>query len=77
MSLTPVTFAAGALGSATMPAPAGSVTAVKMIGVEVSALTTACVVGVATPRIRSRFSPANFWAIWAAVDMSPWAFCMS
>ena len=35
------------------------------------------ILGVATPRTRSRFSPANFWAIWAVVAMSPSAFCMS
>ena len=51
MSLTPVTLAPGASASATSPAPTGSVTAVNTIGVVVSAFTTACVVGVATPRI--------------------------
>ena len=71
MSLTPVTLAAGASGSPTRPAPTGSVTAVKTIGVVWSALTTAWVVGVATPRIRSRFSPANFCAMVEAVAMSP------
>src|SRR5674476_993130 len=33
------------------------------MGVVLSALTTACVVGVATPRIRSRPPAANFWAM--------------
>ena len=76
-SLTPVTLASGAAGVVTSPAPTGSVTAVNTMGVVLSALTTACVVGVATPRIRSRLSAANFWAMLAVVAMSPSAFCMS
>ena len=72
-----MTLPVGALGSVTSPAPTGSVTAVKTIGVVVMALTTACVVGVATPRTRLSFSLANFWAMLEAVAMSPWAFCMS
>ena len=71
MSLTPVTLASGAAGSATRPAPFGSVTAVKTIGVSLSTLTMDWLVGVATVRMRSRSSLANFWAILAAVAMSP------
>jgi len=77
MSLTPVTLASGASTFFTRPAPTGSVTAVKTIGVVWSALTTACDVGVAIPKIRSRPSPANFWAMLAAVAMSPCAFWSS
>ena len=77
MSLTPVTLAEGAWASVTRPAPTGSVTAEKTIGVVVMALTRACELGVATPRIRSRFSPANFCAMVDVVGKSAWAFCRS
>jgi len=77
MSLTPVTLAPGASGSSTRPAPTGSVTAVNTIGVVVTALATACDVGVATPRMRSRSSLAKAWAMLEAVAMSPSAFLTS
>ena len=64
-------------GLTTRPAPTGSVTAVKRTGLSVIALARACAVGVATPRTRSRSSPANFWAMLAVVAMSPSAFCRS
>ena len=78
MSLTPVTLALGAATSVTRPAPTGSVTAEKTMGVVVMALANACELGVATPRIRARSpSPANFCAIVEVVAMSAWAFCRS
>jgi len=75
MSDVPVMLPPGASRESTRPAPTGSVTPAKKMGLSVTACAIACAVGVAIATTRS-FS-AKFVAMSARVDWSPWAFADS
>ena len=73
-SEVPVILAPGASMEAARPAPTGSVTAEKMIGVSVpsNADCTICAAGVAIAITASTLSDLSSAAIWFSVVASPW-----